>query len=142
MERKKQMSVKDLIGKFRSKRDLYHRVTEERKVSPYIIVAVVQYFMPNLKMWPISFIKNILSSDKLVSPPSTEASFRPLKYTKSRSWTFLITMSFSKVSISEAERRWASDEVSPWLRRVCYPRKEIFLWNFEHVVSKRNISFN
>ena len=50
MERKKQMSVKDLIGKLRSKRDLYRRVTEERKASPYIIVAVVQYFMPNLKM--------------------------------------------------------------------------------------------
>ena len=50
MKRKKQMSFKDLIGKFRSKRDLNCRVTEEFKTSPYIIVAVVQYFMPNLKM--------------------------------------------------------------------------------------------
>ena len=50
MKIKKQMSVKNLIGKFRSKRDLYRRVTEEPKTGPYIIVAVVQYFMPNLKM--------------------------------------------------------------------------------------------
>ena len=44
MERKQQISVNDLIGRFRSKRDLYNRVTEERKVSPYINVAVIQYF--------------------------------------------------------------------------------------------------
>ena len=136
MERKRQMNVKDLIGKFRSKRDLYSRVTEEHKVIPYFILAVGQYFMPNLKMLPISFIKNIHSCDKLVSHPSTEVSFRPLSIQSQGAEHSLLQWAFSKVSISEAERSWANDEVSPWLRRVCYSRKEIFLWNFENFVSK------
>ena len=68
MERNRNIPVKVLCCKFKSKDDIYRRFTIDRKLLLIMaIFAVVQYYPSSKRMWPFGFIRDIISGKKLAS---------------------------------------------------------------------------
>ena len=66
MEASNNMTVNELMNKFKSKQDLYQRLTIDCKIWYKFIINIVQYHLPSYRMCPINFIKEILSGEKAV----------------------------------------------------------------------------
>ena len=66
MEGNKEIAVEELMNVFKSKKDLYKRLTIDSNNSTNNIVFVVQYHLPSIKLWPLHFIRDVFSGEKKV----------------------------------------------------------------------------
>ena len=60
-----QVIPEDLQRKFKSKQDLYHLLSIDRKKSVFTN-NIVRYLLPPIEKWPIHFLKQVLSGEKKV----------------------------------------------------------------------------
>ena len=68
MERNRNIPVKEFCCKFKSNDDIYRRFTIDRKLLLIMaIFAVVQYYLPSKRMWPLGFIRDIINGKKMAS---------------------------------------------------------------------------
>ena len=65
MEASNNMTVNELMNKFKSKQDLYQRLTIDCKILYKLIINIVQYYLPSYRVCPINFIKEILIGEKV-----------------------------------------------------------------------------
>ena len=66
MEGNKEIAVEELMNVFKSKKDLYKRLTIDSNNPTNNIVFVVQYHLPSIKLWPLHFIRDVFSGEKKV----------------------------------------------------------------------------
>ena len=67
MNQNRWFSVKELELKFKSKDDIYRRLTVDCKnLSIMTLINIVQYFLQSKRMCPLGFIYGIINGKKLV----------------------------------------------------------------------------
>jgi hypothetical protein len=63
------LDARDLIGRFRSKADIYEYLSEHRKYNFYLIYYIPgQYYMPPIKKVTKDFLKEVFAGRKHLIP--------------------------------------------------------------------------
>ena len=95
MEKKQVYPVWDLVGKFRSKDDLYRLLTQQRKHSTsYHAIHIVHYLLSTCKKCPVRFMKALIAGEKKVNNETVKLSNRLLRNTSYLHCVYLSIQNF------------------------------------------------